>query len=222
VSDAIDRWLRALDAALAGCGALPRDVAHELEDGLRTAVEAHQRRGLTPRAATAAALAEFGAPDRVARAFVPELVARRSRRVAAALVGTGPLVGVAWLLVLAARLPERLPAAELVRLLVRALPVVPVAVGVTALAAAVVLAVTGPLGAGRGLPPRLAPAAAAAACALTLVVDLLAVVLLAANWTPATPRESALLVLAVACSAGRCAWSWDARRRCLRAGAALA
>ena len=72
---------------------LPAELAEEVFDGLADAEEEHLRRGLSPDAAAAAAIAEFGFPGTVANAF------RRScpvLRLARVLIFTGPIVGGWW------------------------------------------------------------------------------------------------------------------------------
>jgi hypothetical protein len=68
---------------------------------LSTATIAHHARGLPPQEAAAAAVAEFGDPRTVGTGFGPELAAATGRRVGLALLTTGPLVGMSWLLVAA-------------------------------------------------------------------------------------------------------------------------
>ena len=72
---------------------LPADLAEEVADGLTDAYEQYLCSGMSPDKAAAAALAEFGDSDLVVDAF------RRSspaRRLARALIVTGPVVGGLW------------------------------------------------------------------------------------------------------------------------------
>ena len=92
----IDAYLREVGAALPGPARARRDIVAELRCGLLDAADAHRRAGLPAGAAAAAAVTEFGDPRVVAAAFRPELAIRRARRVALALVTSGPLIGLLW------------------------------------------------------------------------------------------------------------------------------
>ena len=72
---------------------LPADVVDELADGLTEAYLRHVSSGLDRDAAAGAAVAEFGEPDEVVAAFVQH---SPGRRVARALLCTGPPVGLCW------------------------------------------------------------------------------------------------------------------------------
>jgi hypothetical protein len=74
-------------------GQLPRPVVEELADGLEETYRRHLSLGLTPDAAAAAAVAEFGAPELIAAQFARAHPARRAAR---HLLATGPLVGSCW------------------------------------------------------------------------------------------------------------------------------
>lgn len=72
---------------------LPADIAEEVAGGLVDAYDRHLRNGLTADAAAEAAIGEFGEPRLVVDAF------RRGcpvRRLARALLVTGPTVGGCW------------------------------------------------------------------------------------------------------------------------------
>ncbi len=72
---------------------LPADAVDELADGLSETYAARLAREGDPAAAAAASIAEFGAPDLVAAEFVRQAP---GRRVALALLATGPGVGACW------------------------------------------------------------------------------------------------------------------------------
>jgi hypothetical protein len=76
-------------------------ILDELRDGLHDATAARVQRSERPLEAVPAALAEFGAPAVTAREFAVELARSQARRTVAAYLGTGPLVGLLWLLTLA-------------------------------------------------------------------------------------------------------------------------
>jgi len=95
---AVEEWLDAVSARLVGSRHARNEVLAELRDGLYEGVDAHRAEGATVDQAAATAVAEFGPPALVAKAFAPELAARQARRTALTLVLTGPLVGVLWLI----------------------------------------------------------------------------------------------------------------------------
>ena len=72
---------------------LPADVAEEVADGLTDAYEQHLCSGMSPDEAATTALAEFGDSDMVVDAFRRTSPARRLAR---ALIVTGPAVGGLW------------------------------------------------------------------------------------------------------------------------------
>jgi hypothetical protein len=72
---------------------LPADAVEELADGLTETYSHHLSRGLDADAAAAAAVAEFGEPDVVLAAFVGQ---SPGRRMAVALLYSGPAVGACW------------------------------------------------------------------------------------------------------------------------------
>lgn len=74
-------------------GRLPADAVAELADGLLETYEHHRVRGLDPDAAAWAAVADFGAPDTVIRAFVQVAPGRRTART---LLATGPIGAACW------------------------------------------------------------------------------------------------------------------------------
>ncbi|MEU7869940.1 hypothetical protein [Dactylosporangium sp. NPDC049140] len=130
-------------------GALPAGrrtraaIRAELADGLACAVEARLTRSTAPAAptavaeATAAALAEFGAPAVVARAFAGELLIESAQRTGLGLLCGGPLAGLLWVLaapVTGSSWPDRVYAA------LTAVPAYPVVLALVVPAAAVSVA----------------------------------------------------------------------------------
>lgn len=144
---AIDDYLREVDARLLGPASLRDAVVVELADGLRCASAERQRQGHTAGEAAAAAIAEFGDPTTVARAFAPEIALAQARRVALRLVRSGPAIGAIWLLAILATVP--VPAAtepwwrRAAAAMLGHVPLLPVAIACTAAAAVVVFALTG-------------------------------------------------------------------------------
>ena len=197
----IAAYLADLDRVLDGPRRAHADIVDEIGDGLLAAAARHRDRGAPPAVAARAALAEFGPPEVVAGAFAGELATARARRLLAALLLTGPLVGVWWLLLFATDWPPR-PAE-----LWAAIPVLPV-VGAAVVAAGAVLTMTG--GRAHRLP-RLSPRrallgvqAVVAACAAADVTML--AVLGAVMIAGATGHPPALAAAAAAASLARLLW----------------
>lgn len=71
----VDAYLHVLSAGLTVPDRVKADVLAEVRDGLWAAVEAHRAHGVEAEPAAQAAVAEFGDPAVVARAFAPELAA---------------------------------------------------------------------------------------------------------------------------------------------------
>lgn len=76
---------------------LPADIVEELADGLDCTRRRFLDQGLDQSAACAAAIAEFGRPEEIARAFIAQSPARHTART---LLATGPAVGACWAAVL--------------------------------------------------------------------------------------------------------------------------
>ena len=74
-------------------GQLPGPVVEELAGGLEETYRRHLSLGLTPDAAAAVAVAEFGAPELIMAEFTRAHPARRAAR---RLLMTGPVVGSCW------------------------------------------------------------------------------------------------------------------------------
>ena len=72
---------------------LPSDTVDELADGLTETWQHHLAAGQPPTEAARAAIAEFGTPEQIIRAFVAQAP---GRRIALRLLAVGPVVGVCW------------------------------------------------------------------------------------------------------------------------------
>lgn len=221
--DAVADYLAAVTAQLTGPPAARVAVTDELRDGLLEALETHQARGCSPQAATAAAIAEFGDPNTVAAAFGPELGAVQARRVAAGLLSTGPLVGLAWIAAVAVNaLPpwrHQLIGPWL------ALPVVGLALAVAGPALGLTIAATGRLGRrlGRVVDRAALPPTAAAVAALAAVVadlTLLGIIIGHALTSPGS-YVWAPVIVAGSASLTRVTLAGRAARRCLATRATL-
>jgi hypothetical protein len=213
---AVEHYLATFTAHLAGSGRLHSGIAAELRSGLLDAMDAQQAAGLQRAEAAQAAIHEFGDPVQVASGFRPEIAARLARRVGVAVLGTGPLVGALWLATAAAsRLSPDIQMAGL--------PLVAIAVGVTAWSAAVAIAATGrPT---RWLPvrPSLAPTAAAVAGYSAVTADALGLVMLSVQ-ASVSPGHLAVALAAAGAAASlvRILLARRAACRCLAIRATLA
>lgn len=91
----VDAYVAELAHAVHGPGRVRRSILREVHDGLTDAAEAHESGGLTPAAAQAQAVAEFGTVDELAELYQAELTVRRGRATAlfVALVFPGMVLG---------------------------------------------------------------------------------------------------------------------------------
>ena len=225
---AVERYLAEVTARLAGPGRARAGIVAELRSGLLDAADAHLSAGLPPAQAALAAIRDFGDPAQVAGGFTAEIAARQARRVAIALLVTGPLVGLLWIAAAAAShlglhagLPW--PWAGPLSGFHLGIPLVAVAAGVTAWAALLGIATSGRLT--RWLPdrPRRPPTAAAVAGFGAMGADGLGLALLAAQLATAPGRLSPVLAAAAAAaSVARLLLAGRAARRCLALRATLA
>jgi hypothetical protein len=218
----LDDYLEVLADRLPGPAGARRAILGELGDGLVDATRARLAGGASPAQAATAAVNEFGDPATVAHAFAPELAATRARRIALALIATGPLVGSLWLGLLAASGPAvitvappwRWPITQVGGWPARLLLAVTVASVVTAW---LTVAATGQLT--RWLPtlPGLPAVTAGAAAAGASLVDatLLLVLATGALPTPGAAPWRLVVVLAALASLVRCTLATRAARRCL-------
>lgn len=188
----------------------------EVRDGLSAAVDARLRDGMKTGAAFRAALTEFGDPTTVVRAFAAELATASARRVVAALILTGPLVGVWWLFLYHAE-----PWRNGVAAAVIAIPALPL-VGLAIAAAAGTFATTGRLI--RWLPeaaPERALAAATVVAALSIIADATVLGLLAVQLAAGIAHPAALATIAATASLARIGGSTAAIRLCRATRVAL-
>lgn len=217
---AVEDYLARVAARLPGPAGARGAVTDELRDGLLEALENQQARGRPLGEATAAAIAEFGDPATVAAGFAPELGAVQARRVALALLLTGPLVGLTWI---AAAAVNALPPwrHQLIGPWL-ALPLVGLALVVAAPALGLTVATTGRLGVRLRHRASFPPTAAAVAGLAAVVADLTLVAIIGSQaltapglsvWAPVLVAAGASLTRVILA-----AW---AARRCLAARAAL-
>jgi len=183
------RYLGDIAAELHG----PRSRRHRILDELRDGVDQSARNravpGITPEAALAAAINEFGYPTAIAHAFQPELAIADVRRILTWLLATGPLVGIWWLILLHPRPWLDGPAA-----LVAAIPVVPL-IAIAAAGALATFAATGRLI--RWIPeaaPGWALAAAAGVILLVLAGD---ITVIATAWSRASAEPLGIVAVSV-------------------------
>jgi hypothetical protein len=224
---AVEGYLAEVAARLPGPARAHSGIVAELRSGLLDAADAHRSAGLPPAEAARVAIHEFGAPAQIAAGFGAEIAASQARRVAIALLATGPLVGLLWIATAAAS-HLALPVAPPWHWTGRSsgLPVgiglVAVAAGVTAWSALVGIATTGRLT--RWLPsrPRRAPTAAAVAGFGAVSADGVGLALLAAQLATAPGELSpALAAAAAAASLVRLMLARRAACHCLATRASL-
>jgi hypothetical protein len=218
--DPVEGYLAAVGARLSGPPAARAAITDELRDGLLETVEVHRTRGCTLREATAAAIEEFGDPPVVAAAFAPELAAVQARRVALALMVTGPLVGLTWLIAAAVNaLPpwrHQLTGPWL------ALPVAGLALVVAGPALGLTVAATGRLGRRFGSRASFPPTTAAVAGLAAVVADLTLLAIISGHALTGPGSSTwAPVMLAVGASLTRITLAGRAARRCLATRAAL-
>lgn len=223
----VESYLSQVAAALPGPARARAGIVAELRDGLLEATDAHRRAGLAPPAAAQAAVAEFGPPAQVAAGFRPGIAATQARHLAATLLATGPLIGLAWAgAARASHIGVRdappwqwagtPPAAPI------AFPLMAAVILITIWMALITLAASGRLT--RWLPylPRLAPTAAGIAGFGAATVDLIILILLASQLATAPAKLAAAPVaLAAAASTTRLILARRAGRRCLASRASL-
>lgn len=223
----IESYLSQVTAALPGPARARASIVAELRGGLLDATDAHRRAGLAPPAAAQAAVAEFGHPAQIAAAFRPGIAACQARRLAATLLATGPLIGLAW--AAAARASHigvhdappwqwagPPPAGPI------AFPLIAAVFLITIWTALITLAATGRLT--RWLPhrPRLAPTTAAIAGFGAATVDLILLIVLASQLATAPAKLAAApIALAAAASTTRLILARRAGQQCLASRAAL-
>jgi hypothetical protein len=222
---AVEHYLAEIAAQLPGSRRACCNIVAELRSGLLDATDAHCAAGLPPSAAAQAAIDEFGHPARVADSFRTEIASGLARHAALVMLVTGPLVGALWIITAgASHLAPQLRWADLSPALQVGVPLVAIAVGVTAGGALFGIAATGRLS--RWLPalPRRAPAAAAVAGFGAVGADALGLALLGIQLATAAGTLSPWpATAAAAASVARLLFARRAARRCLtiRAGLTL-
>ncbi len=223
VAAVIERYLAEVTGRLPGSPRTHSGIVAELRAGLLDATGAYQSAGQSPAGAVQAAIREFGDPARVAGSFRAEIATRLARRVAVAVLVTGPLVGLLWIVTaVASHLVGRLPWAGLPAGLRVGLILVAVAATVTAGGALLGIAATGRLT--RWLPgaPRRAPTAAAIAGFGAVGADALGLALLAAELATMSGTVSPVpATAAAAASVVRLTLARRAACHCLAMRAAL-
>jgi hypothetical protein len=220
---AVERYLAQVTARLPGSLRAHPDIVAELRSGLLDATDAHCSAGLPLAEAIQAALGEFGDPGEVADGFRAEIAAGLARRASFALLVTGPLVGLLWIVTaVASHLTPHLQWADSSPALQVGLPLVVIAAGVTACGALFGIAATGRLT--RWLPglPRRAPAAGAVAGFGAVGADALGLALLGIQLVTAAGQLSGWpAAAAAAASIARLIFARRAARRCLAIRAGL-
>ncbi|MGR6318816.1 permease prefix domain 1-containing protein [Micromonospora soli] len=194
----LDAYLSDLAAGLYGPRRRREEILAELRDGLDHAITDHMTAGLPERDAVTAAIAQFGTPQAVADAFAGELATAYARRTIAWYIGTGPLVGIWWLLLL-----QPHPWHTSLVALLAAIPAIPLIIIAIATAAGA-FATTGRLM--RWLPeasPLHALAATTTIAALALAGDVIVIATYARSDLPA----HSLALFAIAASLTRIAAS---------------
>ena len=198
---AIGAYLAALDGALAGPRRTRTAIRDEIEDGLLAAADHHRAEGAAPAAAIRAALAEFGPPEAVARAFSGELAIARARRLILGLLLTGPAVGVWWLLLLAPLPWPPTPGA-----LFAAIPVLPVVAAIVVVGVAVLTA-TGRLAHRVRVPsPKTTERTWRGLALVCLALDLALLGQVAIRAATSEGHHASLMVAAAAASSARLVW----------------
>jgi hypothetical protein len=191
VEGRIPRWRRARRAVLA-----------ELADGLCDAAEHYVARGVSPDQAAARAVRDSGPAPVVAQAISEVLSAAQAHTTAAALVLTGPVVGMLWL---SALVPGRPPSALLVQR---------PGIGLSVVAAALFAGLTVLTTRFAHLPTHLTPARTAAiACAAAALCDVSLIVVAVSALTSHSPQLMSPLTLAGAASMVRLALTQRVARR---------
>jgi hypothetical protein len=195
-------------------------IVAEVADGLACAVDARLESGAPPADAARAATAEFGDPHILATQFARGLGPGLAHRTGAALVLTGPAIGLMWAAVYGAGATQW--TGKVAAVLSR-VPVFPLFLFVTIPAAIVALTGAGKLARRVPTPPRVATASAlTATCAvmfgdITLISTALFTV---AAFGGAQPVSVALVVAAIVVSAARAGLAGVASLRLARLRAA--
>lgn len=214
---ALDSYLNALDEGLAGPSKARAAIIEEIKDGLLEAIDTQLDQGASPACASATAIKEFGDPGVVASSFGPELAAQQARRIALAILRTGPLVGLIWgLAILMSPASQPLLVQHHLVGAWRLLPLVGLIIVAIILTAIVAIAASGRLGRRMHDSSNVARIAAVSSGAAVVVGDLLMIGL--ASLQAVSESGSVAggpVVLAAAASVARLTLSARAARRCL-------
>lgn len=140
----VEAYLAAVERGLTGPRRWRSEVIAELRDGLTEAIAAHRTSTKSAAEAAGAAVAEFGPPGIVVAGFAAVGAASLARRIAAALLASGPVAAVAWVAAMA--VSGIAPWDAGLTGPWRVLPGVGVVLGIAVPAALLVLAVTGRAG----------------------------------------------------------------------------
>lgn len=220
----IEQYLAEFSARLPGSRRALSGIVAELRSGLLDAKDARQSAGLPPAEAAEAAIREFGDPVELAGAFRAEVAASQARYFAVALLATGPMVGLLWILTaVASHLDQFWQWSGMPPGLRVEIPLVALSVGITGWAAMLSIATTGRLT--RWLPakPRRAPTAAAVAAFGALGADGLGLLLLAVQLVTGLERLSPIpATVAAAASVARLLLAKRAAGHCLAIRTSLA
>jgi len=203
-------YLGELAAGLPGSRRTREAILTEIADGLIEQIT--DTGGPDPVTAAETAVHRFGDPRKLAARFACELTGKTAHRTGFALVGSGPLIGILWLVALTGGQPSTVTMAlpERIAGIFTALPLIPVLLLIVIPAALV--AVAGAGRASRMLPVTtgtagLAGLVAGAGSAMVDVTLIGHAVMITAAWSP-------LLIAAVAISTARFGLAAAAARRC--------
>lgn len=212
-----ERYMADISSRLPGSPRTCSVIVDELRSGLLDAIDAHTSDGLPYAAAVQAAISEFGDPAQVARDFTAEVAAGLARRVAVAVLVSGPLVGILWVATaVSGHLVPHLSWAGLPPGIGVGIALVGVAAGVTTLGALLSIAATGRLIRWLPVRPLQAPAAAAAAGFGAVGADGMGLMLLVMQLVTAPAHVPPVLASAAAAtSVVRLVLARRAARRCL-------
>lgn len=204
----ISGYLREFAAALPGSRGTREAVLAEVADGLIEQVINTPGTDLAMVARTA--IHTFGCPQTLAAQFARELTGKTAHRTGFALLSSGPLIGLFWLLALTSGQPAAVTLPAQILGLFTALPLVPLLLLVIIPAALV--AVSGAGRASRILPVNTSTAGLAAlvagtGCVFADVTLIGHAVITAADWSP-------LMIAAVMISTARLSLAGAAARRC--------
>lgn len=207
------RYLAEIGARLPGPSRWHRELLNELRDGLNDAITHYRDQGLASKAAVTRAVVESGPAEVVAAAYTELIRMRQARRTAFALLVSGPVIGLIWLITLA---PGQTPDALLVRV-----PPLGLLVLIAATSAAITLASTGSqqrwFASGARLPHR----AAYTACLTTVFCDLTMLTVAAFQWMGSPFGQQLALILPALASSARLGLAQRAARHHLSAARAI-